>query len=79
MTYQIKDTVGPTVYPASYKFGQQSCATLEYDATAPRSTSCSRSSARTKTYPILPKFAKADQDGGHVRAGAAGAHVLSVR
>src|SRR3954469_1844419 len=32
MTYQIKGTVGPTQYPASYKLGTQSCSTLYYDA-----------------------------------------------
>ena len=32
MTYQIKNTVGPTTYPASYKYAVKSCVTLEYDA-----------------------------------------------
>src|SRR4029077_2959491 len=32
MTYQIKDTVGPTTFPDSFKTPNKSCATLEYDA-----------------------------------------------
>jgi len=31
MTYQIKDTVGPTIYPKSYQISNQSCATLLLD------------------------------------------------
>jgi len=56
MTYQIKDTVGPTQYPASYKYGVKSCATLEFDdGTA--FTIAQPFTCTTKTYPILPKFA----------------------
>ena len=29
---QIKDTIGPTEYPASYKYAVKSCMTLQYDA-----------------------------------------------
>jgi ABC-type branched-subunit amino acid transport system substrate-binding protein len=55
MTYQIKDTIGPTIYPKSFKFGQQACSTLEYDdGTA--FTIAQPFTCTTKTYPILPKF-----------------------
>ena len=57
MTYQIKDTVGPTTYPASYKYSVKSCATLEYDADGTAFEIVQPFKCTTKTYPILPKFA----------------------
>jgi branched-chain amino acid transport system substrate-binding protein len=56
MTYQIKGTVGPTVYPASFKLGTQSCATLEYDADGTAFEIVQPFTCTTKTYPVLPKF-----------------------
>jgi ABC-type branched-subunit amino acid transport system substrate-binding protein len=56
MTYQIKDTVGPTHFPASFTTPNKSCATLEYDdGTAFQIVQpfyCT-----TKTFPVLPKYA----------------------
>jgi len=57
MTYQIKDTIGPTTYPASYKYSVKACATLEYDADGSAFTIAQPYFCTTKTYPILPKFA----------------------
>ena len=57
MTYQIKGTVGPTVYPASYKLGTQSCSTLYYDADGTAFDIVQPFKCTTKTYPVLPKFA----------------------
>ena len=57
MTYQIKDTVGPTTYPNSYKYAVKSCVTLEYDADGTAFTIVQPFYCTTKTYPILPKFA----------------------
>ena len=57
MTYQIKDTVGPTQYPASYKYAVKSCATLLYDADGTSFDIVQPYLCSTKTYPILPKFA----------------------
>jgi len=57
MTYQIKDTIGPTVYPASFKLGTQSCSTLEYDADGTAFQIVQPFYCTTKTYPVLPKFA----------------------
>ena len=31
LTYQIKDTVGPTIYPKSYQISDNACATLLFD------------------------------------------------
>lgn len=56
MTYQIKGTVGPTVYPASFKLGTQSCSTLEYDADGTSFEIVQPFYCTTKTYPVLPKF-----------------------
>jgi len=57
MTYQIKDTIGPTVYPASFKLGTQACSTLEYDADGTAFSIVQPFTCTTKTYPVLPKFA----------------------
>ncbi len=57
MTYQIKGTIGPVTYPASYKYAVKSCATLEYDADGSAFTIAQPFTCTTKTYPILPKFA----------------------
>jgi branched-chain amino acid transport system substrate-binding protein len=56
MTYQIKGTVGPTSYPASFKLGTQSCSTLEYDADGTAFQIVQPFYCTTKTYPVLPKF-----------------------
>src|SRR3954454_1531157 len=53
MTYQIKGTVGPTQYPASYKLGTQSCSTLYYDADGTAFDIVQPCKCTTKTYPIL--------------------------
>ena len=57
MTYSIKDTIGPTSYPASFKQGTKSCATLEYDADGTAFENVQPFTCTTKTYPVLPKFA----------------------
>jgi ABC-type branched-subunit amino acid transport system substrate-binding protein len=57
MTYQIKDTIGPTQYPASYKYSVKACATLEYDADGTAFAIAQPYFCTTKTYPILPKYA----------------------
>ncbi len=55
MTYQIKDTIGPTSYPKSYKGQFQACSTLLYDDGTAFSIDqpffCTN-----KKYPVLPKF-----------------------
>jgi hypothetical protein len=56
MTYQIKDTVGPVTYPASYKYAVKSCATLEHDADGTAFEIVQPFTCTTKTYPILSKF-----------------------
>ena len=57
MTYQVKDTVGPTQYPASYKYAVKSCATLRVRRRRHRVQHRAAVPLQTKTYPILPKFA----------------------
>jgi branched-chain amino acid transport system substrate-binding protein len=57
MTYQIKDTIGPTRYPASFKIGTKACSTLEYDADGTAFSIAQPFTCTTKTYPVLPKFA----------------------
>jgi branched-chain amino acid transport system substrate-binding protein len=57
MTYQIKGTVGPTIYPKSYTYAVQACSTLLYDADGTAFTIAQPFTCSTKTYPILPKFA----------------------
>ncbi len=57
MTYQIKDTIGPTVYPASFKLGTQACSTLYYDADGTAFDIVQPFKCTKKTYPVLPKFA----------------------
>jgi ABC-type branched-subunit amino acid transport system substrate-binding protein len=56
MTYQIKDTVGPTKYPASFKQGTESCATLYYDPDGTAFEIVQPYTCSTKTYPVLKKF-----------------------
>jgi ABC-type branched-subunit amino acid transport system substrate-binding protein len=56
MTYQIKGTVGPTEYPASYKYGVKACTTLLYDTDGTAFSIAEPYFCSTKTYPILPKF-----------------------
>lgn len=56
MTYQIKDTVGPTHYPKSFKTSYESCATLQYDADGTAFDIVQPFFCTTKTFPILPKF-----------------------
>ena len=57
MTYQIKDTIGPTKYPASFKVGTESCSTLYYDPDGTAFEIVQPFTCTTKTYPVLPKFA----------------------
>ena len=57
MTYQIKDTIGPVTYPASYKYSVKACVTLEYDADGTAFKIVQPFTCTTKTYPVLPKFA----------------------
>lgn len=56
MTYQIKDTVGPTSYPASFKQGTKSCSTLYFDPDGTAFEIVQPFTCTTKTYPVLPKF-----------------------
>ena len=56
MTYEIKDTVGPTKYPESYSIPTKACSTLEYNADGTAFTIAQPFTCTTKTYPILPKF-----------------------
>jgi ABC-type branched-subunit amino acid transport system substrate-binding protein len=56
MTYQIKDTVGPTKYPKSFKTAYKSCVTLEYDADGTAFQIVQPFYCTTKTFPVLPKF-----------------------
>jgi ABC-type branched-subunit amino acid transport system substrate-binding protein len=58
MTYQIKDTIGPTKYPASYKNGTESCSTLYYDPDGTAFEIVQPFYCTKKTYPVLPKFAE---------------------
>jgi branched-chain amino acid transport system substrate-binding protein len=58
MTYQIKDTIGPTVYPAAAKNAVQSCATLEYDADGTAFTIAEPFTCTKKLVPVLPKYAQ---------------------
>jgi ABC-type branched-subunit amino acid transport system substrate-binding protein len=58
MTYQIKGTVGPTEYPASYRVGVKACATLEHDADGTGVTVVQPYRCTTKTYPILARYAR---------------------
>jgi branched-chain amino acid transport system substrate-binding protein len=57
MTYELDQVVGPVRYPASFKLGTPSCATLLYDADGTAFTVAQPYSCSTKTYPILSKFA----------------------
>jgi hypothetical protein len=57
MTYQIKGTIGPTKYPASFKQGTESCSTLFYDPDGTAFEIVQPYSCTTKTYPVLEKFA----------------------
>jgi ABC-type branched-subunit amino acid transport system substrate-binding protein len=57
MTYQIKDTIGPTKYPASFKSGTEQCATLYKDPEGTAFEIVQPFTCTTKMYPVLPKFA----------------------
>ena len=57
MTYQIKDTIGPTKYPASFKAGTESCSALFFDPEGTAFELVQPFTCTTKTYPVLPKFA----------------------
>jgi ABC-type branched-subunit amino acid transport system substrate-binding protein len=58
MTYQIKDTVGPTIYPDSAKYATKQCATLEYDADGSAFTIAQPFTCINELVPLLPKFAQ---------------------
>jgi ABC-type branched-subunit amino acid transport system substrate-binding protein len=58
LTYDMKQTIGPTTYPDSYKYAVKSCAALMYDADGTAFTVAQPYTCSTKTYPILPKFAQ---------------------
>ena len=58
MTYQVKNTVGPTTYPASYKYSVKACSTLLYDADGTAFSIVQPYKCTTKTYPILPKYSQ---------------------
>jgi ABC-type branched-subunit amino acid transport system substrate-binding protein len=57
MTYQIKGTIGPTKYPASFKAGTEQCSTLFYDPDGTAFEIAQPFTCTTKMYPVLPKFA----------------------
>jgi ABC-type branched-subunit amino acid transport system substrate-binding protein len=57
MTYQIKGTIGPTEYPASFKAGTKSCSALFYDPDGTAFEIVQPFTCTTKMYPVLPKFA----------------------
>jgi ABC-type branched-subunit amino acid transport system substrate-binding protein len=54
--YYIKNTIGPTNYPASYNIPNQACNSLEFDADGSAFSLAQPYTCTTKTYPILPKF-----------------------
>jgi ABC-type branched-subunit amino acid transport system substrate-binding protein len=56
MTYQIKDTIGPTSYPKSYKGQFKACSTLLFDD-GTEFTIAQKFFCTDKKYPVLPKFA----------------------
>jgi ABC-type branched-subunit amino acid transport system substrate-binding protein len=56
MTYQIKDTVGPTHYPKSFTTSNKSCSTLLSDPDGTAFEIVQPFFCTTKTYPVLPKF-----------------------
>ncbi len=56
MTYQIPDTIGPTMYPKAYKNQFKACGTLLFD-TGTEFTIAQKSTCTNKKYPVLPKFA----------------------
>jgi ABC-type branched-subunit amino acid transport system substrate-binding protein len=58
MTYDMKNTIGPIEYPASYKYAVKSCAGLMYDADGTAFTIAQPYTCSTKTYPILAKYAQ---------------------
>ncbi len=58
MTYQIKGTIGPTKYPASYQYAVSSCATLLEDVDGTAFSIAQPFKCSNKTYPILPRFAR---------------------
>jgi ABC-type branched-subunit amino acid transport system substrate-binding protein len=57
MTYQIKDTVGPTTYPASARYATKQCATLLYDADGTAFSIAQPFTCISDLVPLLPKFA----------------------
>ena len=57
MTYQIKDTIGPTKYPASFKEGTESRSALFFDPDGTAFELVQPFTCTTKKYPVLPKFA----------------------
>jgi ABC-type branched-subunit amino acid transport system substrate-binding protein len=58
MTYQISDTVGPTIYPDSAQYATKACATLEYDADGTAFSIAEPFTCTSKKVPLLPKFAQ---------------------
>ena len=58
LTYEMKNTIGPITYPASFKYAVKSCAGLMYDADGTSFAIAQPYTCSTKTYPILPKYAQ---------------------
>jgi ABC-type branched-subunit amino acid transport system substrate-binding protein len=58
VTYDMKNTIGPITYPASYKYPVKSCAALLYDADGTAFTVAQPYTCSTKTYPVLSKYAQ---------------------
>jgi ABC-type branched-subunit amino acid transport system substrate-binding protein len=56
MTYELKDTIGPTKYPASYQYPVSACATLLSDPDGTGYQIAQPYACSNKTYPILSKF-----------------------
>jgi ABC-type branched-subunit amino acid transport system substrate-binding protein len=56
MTYAVKDTLGPTKYPQSFKYSVEACSTLLKDSDGTKFEIAQPYTCSTKTYPILPKF-----------------------
>ena len=66
-TYDMKDTIGPITYPASYKYAVKSCAALLYDADGSAFTVAQPYTCSTKTYPVLSKYAQQLVTSAHAR------------
>jgi len=61
MTYQIKDTIGPTKYPSSYNIPDQACNVLDHvNDDGSGFTLAEPFTCTTKTLPILAKFKDAN-------------------